>query len=102
MCSLSKEQSILSRETIQNAFFFFSELCLFSDLDFISSVKHLIAEHWHRHAMLLFPFLIKAFKGFFPMGRSNLGLFCIVLLKGGYLDFSHLTELKFDISLKCI
>ena len=31
MCSLSKEQFIVSRETIQNAFFF-SELCSFFDL----------------------------------------------------------------------
>ena len=33
MCSLSKEQSILSRVTIQNAFFFL-ESCPFFDLDF--------------------------------------------------------------------
>ena len=32
MCSLPKEQSTLSRETIQNAFF--PELCPFFDLDF--------------------------------------------------------------------
>ena len=42
MCSLSKEQSILSRETIKNAFFFP-----------FSSIKHPTAERWHLHAVLL-------------------------------------------------
>ena len=72
MCSLSKEQSILSREIIQNAFFselccfysikgdnseciFFSpELCCFFDLDFVFSIKQPTVECWHLHAMLLF------------------------------------------------
>ena len=48
MCSLSKEQSILSRETFQKAFF--SELCLL--FDFLSSIKHSTAKHWHPHAVL--------------------------------------------------
>ena len=39
MCWLSKEQSILYRETIQNAFFYL-ELCPFLDLDFFSTIKH--------------------------------------------------------------
>ena len=38
MYLLSKEQSVLSKETIQNAFF--SELCPFYDLDFLSSINH--------------------------------------------------------------
>ena len=101
MSSLSKKQSMLSRESIQNAFFFFrimlpfrfrktlsfgnisvitegiylklrvcvpypksnpyrqgrqskmlffSELNPFLDLDFLSSIKHPIAERWHSHA----------------------------------------------------
>ena len=43
MCSLSKEQSIRSRETIQNTFFPL-ELCPL--LDFLSSIKHPTAEYW--------------------------------------------------------
>ena len=54
MCSPSKEQSILSRETIQNACFFFSELCPYFDLDFVSSIKHPTAKRWHQNAVLLF------------------------------------------------
>ena len=46
MCSLSKEQSIRSREAIQNAFFFQNFALLFG-LDFLSSIKHPIAKHWH-------------------------------------------------------
>ena len=53
MYSLSKEQSVLSRKTTQNAFFF-SELCPFFDLDFLSSIKNPTAEHLHLHAVLLF------------------------------------------------
>ena len=54
MCLLSKVQSILSRETIQNAFFFFQNYAsFFFDLDFLSSMKHPTAERWHRHAVLL-------------------------------------------------
>ena len=34
MCSVSKEQSILARETIQNAFFCLLELCPFSTWTF--------------------------------------------------------------------
>ena len=49
MCSLSKEQSILSRETI---FFFFFKSCPFFDLDFLSSIKHSTDKHWHPHAVL--------------------------------------------------
>ena len=49
MCSLSKEQSILSRETIHKAFF--SELCLL--FDFLFSIKHLTAKRWHLHVVLL-------------------------------------------------
>ena len=52
MCSLSKEQSMLLRETIQNAFF--SELCPFFNSKFLSSIKNPIAERWHTHAVLLF------------------------------------------------
>ena len=63
MCSLSKEQSILSRETIQNTFFS-SELCPSFDLDFLScikqdflsSIKHPTAEHWHPHAVHMLNF----------------------------------------------
>ena len=60
MCSLSKEQFILSRETIQNAVF--SELCPIFDFDFLSSIKHPdflssikhpTAECWHPYAVLL-------------------------------------------------
>ena len=36
-------------------FFFFSELCSFFDIDFLSSIKHPTAECWHSHVMLLFP-----------------------------------------------
>ena len=52
-CSLSKEQSILSRETIQKAFFFL-ELCPFLDLAILSYIKHPTGELWHPHAVLLF------------------------------------------------
>ena len=52
MCSLSKEQSILSRETIQNAFFF-QNYGPFFDLYFLPFIKH-TAERWHPHAVLLF------------------------------------------------
>ena len=51
MCSLSKEQSILSRETIQNAFL--TELRPFFELEFLSSIKHPAAERWYAHAVLL-------------------------------------------------
>ena len=51
MCSLSKERSLLSRETNQNVFF--SELCPFFDIDFLSCIKHPSAERWHPHAVLL-------------------------------------------------
>ena len=44
--------TILSRETIQNAFFF-PEPCTFSDLDFLSSIKQPITERRHPHAVLL-------------------------------------------------
>ena len=43
MCSLSKEQSILSRETIQKAFF--SEFCPFFDLNSLSSFKPSFGTH---------------------------------------------------------
>ena len=33
---------------------FFSELCPFFDLDFLSSIKHPTAERWRPHAVLLF------------------------------------------------
>ena len=33
--------------------FFFPELCSFFHLDILSSIKHLTAEHWHPHVMLL-------------------------------------------------
>ena len=46
MCSLSKEQSLLLRETIKNAYFF--------DLDFLSSFKHPATKCWHPDALLLF------------------------------------------------
>ena len=48
MCSLSKEQCILARETVQNAFFFFLVI------DFLSSIKHSTAKPWYLHAVLLF------------------------------------------------
>ena len=54
MCSLLKEQSILSREIIQNVFFFFSELCPFSDLDNLSSIMHPTAKRWHPLAVLVY------------------------------------------------
>ena len=38
MCLLSKEQGLLSRETIENAFFFRN--MLFFDNDFLSFLKH--------------------------------------------------------------
>ena len=50
MRSLSKKQSILSRETIQNAF---SELCPFFDLDSFLSIKHPTAGRWHSHKVPL-------------------------------------------------
>ena len=61
MCSLSQEQSILSRETIQNAFSF-SELWFFFDFDFLSSIKQPTAEHQHMHGVLWI---------FFPMMFSR-------------------------------
>ena len=36
--------------TIQNEFFF-SELCPFFDLNFLSSIKHPTAKRWHLHAV---------------------------------------------------
>ena len=57
MCFVSKEQSILSRERIQNAFFL--ELCPFLDSNFFFSIKHPTAERWHPHAVLfLHPLLV--------------------------------------------
>ena len=53
MCSLSKEQSAVSREIIQKAGFFL-ELCPFFDLDFLSCIKHPTTERWHQHVVLLF------------------------------------------------
>ena len=83
MCSLSKEESILSRETIQNAylfrimslfllksFFTFCNISIITEgidlklgvcvhysknnlLDFLSSIKHPTAEHWRPYAVLL-------------------------------------------------
>ena len=38
MCSLFKEQSILSRETIHNVFFFLQNYALFFHIDFLSSI----------------------------------------------------------------
>ena len=52
MWSLSKQQFILSRVTIQNSFS--SKLCPFFDLDFLSSIKQPTAEHWHLYAVFLF------------------------------------------------
>ena len=34
--------------------FFYSELCPFFNLDFLSSIKHPTAENWHPHVVLLF------------------------------------------------
>ena len=50
VCVHYPEQSLLSRETVQNAFF--SELCPFYDLAFLS-IKHSTVEHWHLPAVLL-------------------------------------------------
>ena len=50
MCLLSREQSLLSRETDENAFL---ELCPVFDLDFLSSIKHPSAKHCHLHAVLM-------------------------------------------------
>ena len=44
MSSLSKEHSMLSRETIQNAFSF-PDLCPFLDLNFLSSINYPTAKH---------------------------------------------------------
>ena len=52
MCSLSKVQSLLSRETIQNACVFFFRIMPFFDI--LSSLKHPTAECWHWHTVLLF------------------------------------------------
>ena len=52
MYSLSKEQSIQSWKAIQKTFF--SELCPCFDFDFLTSIKHPMAERWHPHAVLLF------------------------------------------------
>ena len=49
MCSLSKEQSTISREVSQSSFFFFLELCPLIDLDFLSTIKHPTADRWHPH-----------------------------------------------------
>ena len=50
MYSLSKKQSILSKETIQNAFFF--RIMPLFQLRFLSSIKHPTAESWLSHAVL--------------------------------------------------
>ena len=52
-CSLSKEQSILSKGENSNAFFFL-ELCTFYDLTFLSSIKHPTAERWQTAGDALF------------------------------------------------
>ena len=52
MCSLSKKQTILSRETIQNTLF--PRLCRFFDLDFLSAIMHPTTELWRPHAVLVF------------------------------------------------
>ena len=67
---LSKEQSILPRESIQNAFLF-SELCPFFDLDFLSSIKHPTAERWHPHVMLLLICLLSLVRCQFSYVRSH-------------------------------
>ena len=54
MCSLSKKQSILLRETIQNAFFFSQNYAPFFDFDFLCSIKHPTAKRWDTHVVLLF------------------------------------------------
>ena len=46
MCTLSKEQSILSRDTIQNAFFFLELFPLFNFSCFIL-YRAPDSEHWH-------------------------------------------------------
>ena len=71
MCSLSKERAIPSSETIQNGFFF-SELCPFFYLDFLSSVKHPTAELWHRHTVLLF-LLVEKYLQSYDNFRLHLG-----------------------------
>ena len=53
MCSLSTEQFIPLRLTIQNAFFFFQNYALFSTY-FLSFSKHPTAERWHPHVVPLF------------------------------------------------
>ena len=78
MCTLPKEQSILSRKTIQ---FFFKELCPFFNLDFLSSIKHPAAERWHLHAVLLNFFVIS------KNIKSHLAYFCF----GQFLTVNHLT-----------
>ena len=52
MCSLSKEQSILSRETIQSTLFFQNYVPFL--LGHLSSIKHPTAVYWHPHGMLFF------------------------------------------------
>ena len=62
MCSQSKEQSILSRRQFKMHFIFLNYAPFF-DLDILSSIKHLTAEHWHPHVVLLFK----------PFPRQNSG-----------------------------
>ena len=69
MCSLSKEQSILSWETIQ--VHYFQNYATFST-DFLFSIKHPIAEHWHPHAVLLSPFQTLFSESLFLPGREKL------------------------------
>ena len=72
MCSLSKQQSILSRETNQNAFL--SELGPVLDFNCLSTIEHPTMEHWHLHAVLLFHFS----RCFLPFLKKNFNLFCDV------------------------
>ena len=73
ICSLSKEQSILLRETIQNDFFF-PVLCPFCNFNVLSSIKHLTAECWHPHVVLLFFLSIQLPTLLFDNWRFNLEL----------------------------
>ena len=43
----------IKRDNSKCIFFFFSELCPFFNLDFLSSIKHPTAKHWHLHALTL-------------------------------------------------
>ena len=50
----------------------FLELCPFFDLDFLSTIKHPRAEHWHPHALLFLTMYSLWLEDYLPLNFKNI------------------------------